>query len=172
MRGITLGRPAKPIDLAYGKRTNEEISKRKKTEEKLKGKAPPDIKKICAGLSRQQKAIALEILDSLEDAELLCSLDNTIIKLAAFAIDGIRACITEENETIRKIASGEKDPSEQCMNDPNFRQKLKKYEETFDRACKELGLSPQARAKLAVAGTTGKDESLEAIKQIIGGTAK
>lgn len=164
-----MGRPAKPIDLADGKRTNEVIKKRRAAEQRLRGKAPPDMKKICEGLSRQQKLIAVEIVESMEDTELLCSLDSTVIKLAAFSIDGIRSCIMEENRRSKAIADGEADPESECMNDPNFRQKLKKYEETFDRACKELGLSPQARAKIAVAGTTGKDESLEAIKQIIGG---
>lgn len=167
-----MGRPAKPIDLADGKRTNEVKRKRKAAEEKLRGKTPPDLKKICEGLTRQQKSIAAEIVESMEDAQLLCSLDNTVIKLAAFSIDGIRSCISEQNRTAKEIAEGKAPPEDEKMNDPNFRQKLKKYEETFDRACKELGLSPQARAKIAVAGTTGKDESLEMIQQIISGEAR
>lgn len=167
--GVNVGRPAKPIDLADGRRTNEVKRRRKAAEEKLKGQKPPDLRKIQEGLSRQQKAIAADIVRSMEDQQLLCSLDTTVIKLAAFAIDGIRACIKEQNDTAKAIADGDIPPESECMNDPNFRQKLKKYEETFDRACKELGLSPQARAKIAIAGTTGKDDSLAMIKEIIGG---
>ncbi|MBQ5317009.1 MAG: P27 family phage terminase small subunit [Oscillospiraceae bacterium] len=161
-----MSRPAKPIDLAYGARTNEEKKKRAKAEAALKGKRPV---KIPDGLSRQQRAIAKDIIESLDQSELLCGMDETIIALAAYSIDGIRACINEQNKAAKAIADGDMEAELECMNDPNFRAKLKKYEETFDRACKELGLSPQSRAKLAIAGTTGKDSSLDAIKQIIGG---
>lgn len=161
-----MSRPAKPIDLAYGARTNEEKKKRAKAEAALKGKRPV---KIPDGLSRQQRAIAKDIIESLDQSELLCGMDETIIALAAYSIDGIRACINEQNKAAKAIADGDMEAELECMNDANFRAKLKKYEETFDRACKELGLSPQSRAKLAIAGTTGKDSSLDAIKQIIGG---
>ena len=40
-----------------------------------------------------------------------------------------------------------------------------KYMQIYFRCCNELSLSPQSRAKLAITST--KDESLEAIKQII-----
>lgn len=161
-----MSRPAKPIDLAYGARTNDEKKRRAKAEAALRGKRPP---RIPQGLSRQQRAIAKDIIESMDQSELLCGMDETIIALAAYSIDGIRSCINEQNKTAKAIADGDMDPESECMNDPNFRAKLKKYEETFDRACKELGLSPQSRAKLAIAGTTGKDESLEAIKSIIQG---
>lgn len=161
-----MGRTAKPIGLADGKHTADVIRRRKQAEERMKGSKPV---KIPAGLSRQQKAIAKEIIEALDQSGLLCSLDDTILAEAAFAIDGIRSCIAEHNEMRRAIAAGDAPAEEDRMSDPNFRQKFKKYEETFYNACKELGLSPQARAKIAVAGTTGKDESLEAIKEIIGG---
>lgn len=163
-----MGRPAKPITLTDGKRTNEVKNRRRAAENRLRGDRPV---KVPEGLSRQQKSIAKGIIEALEGSSLLCSLDETILAEAAFSIDGIRACIYEHNTMMQKIADGDAEPEDDRMNDPNFRQKLKKYEETFLNACKELGLSPQARAKIAVAGTTGKDESLEAIKKIIGGEA-
>lgn len=159
-----MSRPAKPIELAYGARTNEEKKRRAAAEQKMKSGRPV---RMPQGLSRQQRAIAKDIMESLSDSGLLCGLDETIIALAAYSIDGIRACINEQNRAAKAIADGDMEPELECMNDPNFRAKLKKYEETFDRACRELGLSPQSRAKLAIAGTTGKDESLEAIKSII-----
>lgn len=127
--------------------------------------------KLPEGLSRQQRAIVKEIQEALSKSGILCSLDSTILAEAAFAIDGIRACITEHNNMIQKIADGKAKPEDDRMNDPNFRSKLKKYEETFQNACKELGLSPQARAKIAISGTTGKNDSLKAIKEIIGSAA-
>ena len=161
-----MSRPAKPIELAYGARTNKEKAERAKAETALRGTRPV---KVPDGLSRQQRAIAKEIIESLNEAELLSSLDETILAMAAYSIDGIRACIAEQNRAMKAIADGDMAAELECMNDPNFRAKLKKYEETFEKACKELGLSPQSRAKLAIAGTTGKDTSLDAIRQIIGG---
>jgi phage terminase small subunit len=56
---------------------------------------------------------------------------------------------------------------EECMNDPNFRAKLKKYEETFEKACKELGLSPQSRAKFAnLMAAKAEDPLVEALRNI------
>lgn len=161
-----MSRPAKPIEMTTGARTNKEKKGRAAAEASMRGKRPV---RVPEGLSRQQRAIAKEIIETLAEAELLGSLDETIIALAAWSIDGIRACIAEQNNVRKSIADGDTDAGCECMNDPNFRAKLKKYEETFERACRELGLSPQARAKIAIAGTTGKDSSLDAIRQAIGG---
>lgn len=147
-----MSRPAKPAGTS---RTSERSVKRAraKAESKLKGttavRMPP-------GLTQRQCEIAGVIIAALSEADILSSLDETVLKMAAFSIDGIDSCIKEQNE----------DPD--CMNDSNFRQKMKRYEETFATACKELGLSPQARAKLAIAAQN-KDTSLEEIRRAISG---
>lgn len=144
-----MSRPAKPAKMA-----DDRAKHRARAEQEcsLKGSAPI---KVPKGLTKSQAAIAKGIIEALKDAGILSGLDETVLKMAAFSMDGINACVSEQNA----------DPD--CMNDSNFRQKMKRYEETFRIACTELGLSPQARAKLAIAAGN-KDTSLEAIKAAIG----
>lgn len=152
-----MSRPAKPIQTATGARTNEELTARRETEARLKGNEPV---KVPSYLSPSQKKIAKSIIDGLSQAEILSSLDDTIIALAAFSIDGIISCILAQAE------------DNEIMDDSNFRQKLKKYEETFEKACRELGLSPQARAKIAICAQSPKDNSADILKSIIAGDKK
>lgn len=148
-----MSRPAKPIATTTGARTKAAIEARTKAETRLKGNGAI---KVSGSLTKRQQVIAEAIMEALKDAEILSSLDETVLAMAAFSIDGINKCIEEQNA----------DP--ECMNDSNFRQKMKRYEETFGVACKELGLSPQARSKLAIA-SQNKDTTLDAVKAAIGG---
>lgn len=148
-----MSRPAKPIAVTTGAMTNAELESRRSKENALKGSSPVG---IPASLTEGQAEIARAIIEALKDADILSSLDEAVLAMAAFSIDGINRCIEEQNE----------DP--ECMNDSNFRQKMKRYEETFATACKELGLSPQARAKLAIA-SKDKDTTLDTIRAAIGG---
>lgn len=147
-----MSRPAKP---ASTKKTSERKASRARAakEAALKGGTAVSVPQ---GLTKRQEEIAAAIISGLSEADILSSLDETVLKMAAFSIDGIDGCIREQND----------DPD--CMNDSNFRQKMKRYEETFATACKELGLSPQARAKLAIAAQN-KDTSLDEIRKAIGG---
>ena len=132
-----------------GARTNAEKEKRKAIEKRLKGGAGVAVPPY---LSDGQKAIAAAVIEGLSQADILSSLDETIIALAAFSIDGVIGCIREAQE------------DSAAMDDSNFRQKLKKYEETFEKACRELGLSPQARAKIAIGAQNPKDDSTDLLK--------
>jgi P27 family predicted phage terminase small subunit len=144
-----MSRPAKPAKVADDRAKHRE---RAEKESVLKGSAAV---KVPDGLTPSQAAIAEGIIEALKEADILSGLDETVLKMAAFSMDGISTCVTQQNE----------DPY--CMDDSNFRQKMKRYEETFRIACSELGLSPQARAKLAIAAGN-KDTTLEAIKAVIG----
>lgn len=150
-----MSRPAKPI-----KASTQAIADKKGREDKeakLKGNLPV---KAPAYLSAKQKKIANAIIEGLSQADILSSLDETILALAAFSIEGIMTCIKEQQE----------DPD--VLNDSNYRQKLKKLEETFEKACRELGLSPQARAKIAIASQNTKDDNTDMLKAIISGGKK
>lgn len=149
-----MSRPAKPIQASTQMMTKENRAARIENETKLKGSKAVS---IPAYLSKDQKAIAAAIIDALSQADILSSLDETIIALAAFSIDGITKCIKEQQD----------DPF--VLDDSNYRQKLKKLEETFEKACRELGLSPQARAKIAIASQNTQENSTDVLKKIIGG---
>lgn len=78
------GRPAKPIDMAVGARTKDEIQNRAAAEEKLKSAGAP---KPPSTLSKNQKKIFREIVKRLGAADTLCSLDDWILAKTATAID-------------------------------------------------------------------------------------
>ena len=144
-----MARPAKPIDLAVGARTKEEVLARQEAEEKLKTNAPP---KPPRGTGKEVKKIFREIVKRLEGAEVLCSLDDWIIAKTATAI-----------YMLGKIDS-DIEINNSLKYDRDVMNARAKYTQDFYRGCNELGLSPQARAKLAIS-MGGKDEDplLEAL---------
>lgn len=90
-----MSRPAKPIQATSYAMTKTDRKARTETESKLRGdkavKVPPY-------LSPGQKKIAKAIIDGLSNADILSSLDDTIIAMAAFSIEGIQQCIREQQE--------------------------------------------------------------------------
>ena len=143
------GRPAKPIDMAVGARTKDEIQNRAAAEEKLKSAGAP---KPPSTLSKKQKKIFREIVKRLRAADTLCSLDDWILAKTATAIDKL-AEIDADIE-----AKPERKYDREVMNS------RAKYTQDFYRGCNELGLSPQSRAKLAISLTEKEaDPLLEAL---------
>ena len=143
------GRPAKPIDMAVGARTKDEIQNRAAAEEKLKSAGAP---KPPSTLSKNQKKIFREIVKRLGAADTLCSLDDWILAKTATAIDKL----PEIDADIE--AQPERNYDREVMNS------RAKYTQDFYRGCNELGLSPQSRAKLAISLTEKEaDPLLEAL---------
>ena len=140
-----MGRPAKPIGVAVGARTKDEIEGRAAAEEKLKGNAPPRPPK---NLNKEQKKIFREIVKRLQDADILCALDDYILAKTAVAIDKLR----EIDADIE--AKPEKKYDTDVMN------AREKYTQDFYRGCNELGLSPQARAKMAISLSKQEEDPL------------
>lgn len=140
-----MGRHAKPIGVAVGARTKDEIEGRAAVEEKLKGNAPPRPPK---NLNKEQKKIFREIVKRLQDADILCALDNYILAKTAVAIDKLR----EIDADIE--AKPEKKYDTDVMN------ARAKYTQDFYRGCNELGLSPQARAKMAISLSKQEEDPL------------
>jgi len=139
------GRPAKPIYMAVGARTNDEIESRAAAEKALKSGSPP---RVPSSLSKNQKKICKSIIKKLEKADILCSLDEWILAKTAIAID--------------KLAEIDKDiEAEPDMKyDREVMNSRAKYTQDFYRGCNELGLSPQARAKLAIASAEKDNDPL------------
>lgn len=140
-----MGRPAKPIGVAVGARTKDEIEGRAAAEEKLKGNAPPRPPK---NLNKEQKKIFREIVKRLQDADILCALDDYILAKTAIAIDKLR-----EIDKDIDLHPGWK-YSTAVMN------ARAKYTQDFYRGCNELGLSPQARAKMAISLSKQEEDPL------------
>lgn len=147
-----MARPAKPVELATGARTKEEIENRKKYEEQLKGSQ--DIT-VPDELSDKQKNIFLNIINMLNDADVLSCLDTYILTRTAVTIDALDVI----DEMIR-------DDSSLFLNATLMSSKAK-YTRDFFRCCNELGLSPQSRAKMAISFAK-KDEEDELMKIMAG----
>lgn len=149
-----MARPAKPIGMAVGARTRDEIEGRAAAEESLKTKKPT---KPPRNLNKEQKKIFREIAGKLEDADVLCSLDDYILAKTAVAIDKLREIDAdiEENPGLKY--------NQQVMN------ARAKYTQDFYRGCNELGLSPQARAKMAISMSKQEDDPLT---KLLGGDAE
>lgn len=148
-----MARPAKPVGMTDGHRTKKEISERTAAENTLKGKAVS----VPQGLTGSQKKICRHIIAELKASEILCSLDKYVLEQCCVAAD----CLHKINEIMNC--------NEDAMFDKSLLVAKKEHERTFFRCCSELCLSPQARAKIAAANAAAKDDSLNAIKEILAG---
>lgn len=149
------GRPTKSVKvISKYSQTKDELKERGKNEEKLKGGAVPPAPKW---LTQSQKEIYDNIVECLKESEMLCLNDVWILEKAAVAIDRVEAAERRLNEI---WGQGYDEETELYL-------KIEKqYTQDFFRACNELCLSPQSRAKLANA-VTAKAES-EPLKDLLG----
>lgn len=131
-----MARPAKPIDAIDTRLRTYDRETRKKNEEKLKSGGKPVAPKH---LTRKQKQIWAFICKYLEQSDVLCAADVYLLELAATSIDRIQQINGLMNESVENMV------------DVNFRKALVENTTIFFRACNELGLSPQSRAKMAKA---------------------
>jgi P27 family predicted phage terminase small subunit len=130
-----MARPSKSVELNSKHLTNEEKTRRRDGEEKLKGNndklRPPKY------LTITQKKIFKYILENLSASGILGNLDVYVLTNCAIAIDRIQMMETEING------------NNQLLNCKTFMASKDKYSKDFFRYCNELCLSPQSRAKLA-----------------------
>lgn len=140
-----MARPAKPIDMAVGARTKDEIESRKTAEQSLKSNKPT---KPPRDLSKEQKKIFKDIAGKLEEADILCTLDDYILAKTAIAIDKLREIDSDINAM------------PELKYDQNVMNSRTKYTQDFYRGCNELGLSPQARAKMAISMSKQEEDPL------------
>ncbi|MBQ8135354.1 MAG: phage terminase small subunit P27 family [Clostridia bacterium] len=141
-----MARPAKPIELQTRHNTKEEIDRRKKAQDRMKGKAvnvkPPYV------LSKEQKKIFNKIKGIYEKSDVLGELDAYILAEAAVVIDRL--------QQLEQMINDNPD----LLTDKDLMSIRKGYTQDYYRACNELGLSPQSRAKLSgLTAAKDKEES-------------
>lgn len=143
-----MARPAKSTKvLTDYSQTKDEIKARTEMEEKLKGKGLPESPEW---LTESQKNIFNAIINCLKDSDMLCINDVWILTKAAIAIDRI--------EYLEKSLNN----ADTAIYNKDMLAAIKQYTGDFYRACNELCLSPQSRAKLAnVATVNNKEKPLE-----------
>ena len=136
-----MGRPSKSAKvLTECSQTKAEIAARVEAENKLKGNGLPAPPKY---LSEEQRGIFDRIVGLLKESDILSELDSDVLGICAVSLDRIAEIERRQNE------------------DPE------KYTKDFFRCCNELCLSPQSRAKVAIATTAKKtaDPLLEVLKE-------
>lgn len=139
-----MARPAKPAEAGTGKIGKQEKSDRKNAENKLKGNAKnvqPAYK-----LTKNQRKIFNSIRKILEEAGVLGELDSYVLTATAVAADRIADVDLKVNEN----------PA--LMLDKDMAGIRGKYWSDFRQGCNELGLSPQARAKLGIVAAANKSK--------------
>lgn len=130
-----MGMSPKPIGLATGKIGKEEIEKRKKMEEKLKGNN--DKLKAPKNLSKGAKKYFKEIVSNLEESNLLGNGDVYIITTLSKVLDRL------DSISNMLLSSSNIDDIKSLMRlEDTLSKSLRSY-------CNELGLSPSSRARLS-----------------------
>lgn len=131
-----MGRKAVPTAINSKHFTKREREERSAIENRIRGdggkiRCPKDI-------TREQKNIFRQLVRMLEPAEILSSLDAEIIRSAAISADRVHTM----NKQI--------DEEPMLLKNAVFMSSLKFYQSELDRCLIELGMTPQARAKIAL----------------------
>ena len=148
-----MARPAKPLSEQSGAITKEESAEREKTEARLRGQN--DTIKPSEYLNEAQENIFDYIVKNLEKAGVLGNLDLFVLEMAAISICRIREIEIAINE----------DPEE--LSNSKLMAAKEKYSKDFFRCCNELALSPQARAKIAIASVKAVKENRNPILDVL-----
>ena len=144
----------KTVDLISGHLSKEEINKRKEAENKLKGNN--DLIKPPSYLSSKQKRIFKFIYKELLNVNILNNLDVSLLEVCSIAIDRIREIENKIN----------KNP--ELLLDNKLIVIKNKYTQDFFKCMQELGLSPSARARLALLNIEKEDKENDPLLKILG----
>lgn len=148
-----MGRPSKSAKvLTECSQTKAEIAARIEAEDKLRGDGLP---KAPSYLSEEQRADFDRIVDMLKESGTLSKLDSEVLGIYAVAVDRIAEIEKRQND----------EPD--LLFDSKLLSAKEKYTKEFFRCCNELCLSPQSRAKMAIATAANKtvDPLLEVLKE-------
>ena len=144
----------KPVELMSKHLSKEEINKRREAENKLKGNN--DLIKPPSYLSSRQKRIFKFISKELLNVNILNNLDVSLLEVCSIAIDRIREIENKINKNPELL----------------FDNKLivikNKYTQDFFKCMQELGLSPSARARLALLNIEKEDKENDPLLKILG----
>lgn len=139
-----MARPATSIETAAGHRTKKEKSIRLNIQDKLAGEKMR--LKYPANLTTNQKKIYKWLFTNLSCTGFLSELDTETMRNAAVVIDRLNAIDNTINESVENLT----DRSMVQVRDVYYKQYL--------NVCKELCLSPAARAKM---GTLAVNNALD-----------
>lgn len=150
-----MARPAKSVKTMSKNLTKEEILVRTEVEDKLRGKA--DKLKPPTYLTTMQKKVFKFVVAEMEASEVLGNLDVFILERFAIVVDRMRQMEMAINE------------DKSLEFDKAHRTALNSRASEFQRLCNQLSLSPQSRAKLAIANFDMEKEKKDELLQVLSG---
>lgn len=148
-----MGRPSKSAKvLTECSQTKAEIAARIEAEDKLRGDGLPEAPSY---LSEEQRGIFGRTVDMLKESGTLSKLDSEVLGIYAVAVDRITEIEKRQNDEPKLFCNSK------------LLSAMEKYTKIFFRCCNELCLSPQSRAKMAIATAANKtvDPLLEVLKE-------
>lgn len=150
-----MGRPAKPAVAGMGKIGKQAKNDRENAENKLKGDAQNV--KPAYKLTSIQRKVFNAIRKVLQDAGVLGELDAYVLTATAVAFARVQEIDLIVNE------------NERLLFDKDRLAVREKYWSAFCRGCNELGLSPQARAKLGIVAAANKSKENDPLAKLLAG---
>ena len=154
---------SKPIGLQSRHNTKEEIEKRKQAEDKIKGNDNLVYQVPKSITDKKQKELYLNLVEELRATGILNNLDIELLKQTVNAIvqmEGANKLIKKYGQVIQKAdGSLQKNPSINVYKD---------FYGVYYQSCNQLGLSPVARAKIASANVSAKEDSEDTLLNILG----
>ena len=147
-----MGQKAVPTALNRKHLTKAEREKRSSIESKFRGGAN---KIRCpADLTKGQKKYFSFFVKQLAPAEILSSLDVEILRSAAVSADRVHTMNAEIDRDMSLLKSA------------SYMSSLKFYTAELDRCLIELGMTPQARAKMALSAKENEDPLIAALAEV------
>ena len=116
-----------------------------------------DAARETARLTDAQREIFETVCTDLKESSILCSIDNYVLANFAIAVDRLQNIERSINATPEKML----EKSVMAAKD--------RYTKDFFRGCSELCLSPQSRAKMALANANAEKEKSNPLLKIIEG---
>ncbi len=148
----------KPIALATGHISNEEIRERQETEQKIKGSIPIDAKPPKE-LSPNGKKLYKHIV-SLLPSGFLNGGDTFVVGIVAEALDRMQNCQQKLNKDGLFSDEGLENQAVRTY---------EKYSKIFEKFSAKLGLSPKDRASLAVLVINDKENEEDPLLKVLRG---
>ena len=163
-----MGRPPKPINATFGEYNKQTKKEREEAENKIDGSVGNNkLKTAPKNLSRNGKAIYRALLEDLEKSGIkVNNLDVYMLEILANAIDNMRTAQAKLNEEGTVIEYTNKGGNTNLIQNPAL-SVYTKYYKIFKDCCSELGLSPSARAKLALLKVNNDKEKQDTLLTIL-----
>lgn len=149
-----MARPAKAVSTLSKKLSKEDAAAREAAEAKISTGEPPTPPDY---LTDAQQEIFETVCTDLKESSILCSIDNYVLANFAIAVDRLQNIERSINATPEKML----EKSVMAAKD--------RYTKDFFRGCSELCLSPQSRAKMALANANAEKEKSNPLLKIIEG---